>query len=215
MINRRMTLAAALILALGLTLTGCMNSTTRDAQPAPTATADFMPGTTDGGQGVNNPTATIQPTVTDQNGMIDGNGMAGNGTGMAGTGTAGNNGNTGATSNGALNPFDWANGASQIEQAIARISEIAESRVVVANSTALVGVKFDNVYKGQLTERIRQMVAAEVMRADPTIQTVAVTSDAGDVQKVYQLSDQIRAGRTASELSQEINAIVRNATTLR
>ena len=206
MINRRMTLAAALILALGLTLTGCMNSTTRDAQPAPTATADFMPGTTDGGQGVNNPTATIQPTVTDQNGMIDGNGM---------NGTAGNNGNTGATSNGALNPFDWANGASQIEQAIARISEIAESRVVVANSTALVGVKFDNVYKGQLTERIRQMVAAEVMRADPTIQTVAVTSDAGDVQKVYQLSDQIRAGRTASELSQEINAIVRNATTLR
>lgn len=205
MINRRMTLAAALILALGLTLTGCMNSTTRDAQPAPTATADFMPGTTDGGQGVNNPAATIQPTVTDQNGMIDGNGMNGNG----------NNGNTGATSNGALNPFDWANGASQIEQAIARISEIAESRVVVANSTALVGVKFDNVYKGQLTERIRQMVAAEVMRADPTIQTVAVTSDAGDVQKVYQLSDQIRAGRTASELSQEINAIVRNATTLR
>ena len=168
-------------------------------------TADFMPGTTDGGQGVNNPTATIQPTVTDQNGMIDGNGMIGNG----------NNGNTGATSNGALNPFDWANGASRIEEAIARISEIAESRVVVANSTALVGVKFDNVYKGQLTERIRQMVAAEVMRADPTIQTVAVTSDAGDVQKVYQLSDQIRAGRTASELSQEINAIVRNATTLR
>ena len=48
MINRRMTLAAALILALGLTLTGCMNSTTRNAQPAPTATADFMPGTTDG-----------------------------------------------------------------------------------------------------------------------------------------------------------------------
>ncbi len=202
MINRRMTLAAALILALGLTLTGCMNSTTRDAQPAPTATADFMPGTTDGGQGVNNPAATIQPTVTGQNGMIDGNGN-------------GMNGNTGATSNGALNPFDWANGASRIEEAIARISEIAESRVVVANSTALVGVKFDNVYKGQLTERIRQMVAAEVMRADPTIQTVAVTSDAGDVQKVYQLSDQIRAGRTASELSQEINAIVRNATTLR
>ena len=210
MINRRMTLAAALILALGLTLTGCMNSTTRDAQPAPTATADFMPGTTDGGQGVNNPAATVQPAVTDQNGMIDGNGM--NGNGMTGNG---NNGNTGATSNGALNPFDWANGASRIEEAIARISEIAESRVVVANSTALVGVKFDNVYKGQLTERIRQMVAAEVMRADPTIQTVAVTSDAGDVQKVYQLSDQIRAGRTASELSQEINAIVRNATTLR
>ena len=203
--NRRITLVAALILALGLILTGCMNNDTRGAQPAPTATADFMPGTTDGGQGVNNPAATMQPTVTGQNGIPD-------------TGSASDNGsagNTGSTANGALTPFDWANGAAQIEQAINRISEISDSRVVVTNTTALVGVKFDNVYKGQLTERIRQMVAAEVMKADPSIQTVAVTSDAGDVQKVYQLSDQVRAGRTADELSQEINAIVRNATTLR
>ena len=203
--NRRITLVAALILALGLILTGCMNNDTRGVQPAPTATADFMPGTTDGGQGVNNPAATMQPTVTGQNGILD-------------TGSASDNGsagNTGSTANGALTPFDWANGAAQIEQAINRISEISDSRVVVTNTTALVGVKFDNVYKGQLTERIRQMVAAEVMKADPSIQTVAVTSDGGDVQKVYQLSDQVRAGRTADELSQEINAIVRNATTLR
>ena len=205
MINRRMTLVAALILALGLTLTGCMNSTTRDAQPAPTATADFMPGTTDGGQGVNNPAATMQPTVTGQNGILD--------TGSASdTGSAGN---TGSTANGALTPFDWANGAAQIEQAINRISEISNSRVVVTNTTALVGVKFDNVYKGQLTERIRQMVAAEVMKADPSIQTVAVTSDDGDAQKVYNLSDQIRAGRPVDELKQDINSIVRNATTLK
>jgi len=197
MTNRRMTFTVALIMALGLLLTGCMNNATPGVQP--TATADFMPGTTDGGQGVQNPAATVAPTVTGQ-GLMEGN-----------TGT----GNTSSTSNGALNPFDWANGAAQIEQAIARISEIGESRVVVTNSTALVGVKFDSAYKGQLTERIRQMVAAEVMKADPSIQTVAVTSDDQDVQKVYQLSDQIRAGRTADELAPEINAIVRNATTMR
>ena len=198
MTNRRIIITMALVMALGLTLTGCMNNGTPDVRP--TATADFMPGSTDGGQGVNNPTATVQPATTGQNGLLDGN-----------TGT----GNTSSTANGALNPFDWANGASQIEAAIARISEISESRVVVTNTTALVGVKFDNVYKGQLTERIRQMVAAEVLKADPNIQTVAVTSDEGDVQKIYQLSDQIRAGRTADELAPEINSIVRNATTLR
>ena len=201
MINRKMNLIAALIVALGLMLTGCMNNDATGVRP--TATADFMPGVTNGGQGVQNPTATVQPTVTGQNGLLEGN--------NGGTGT----GNTSSTSNGALMPFDWANNAAQIEQAIARISEISESRVVVTNSTALVGVRFDNVYKGQLTERIRQMVAAEVMKADPSIQTVTVTSDEGDVQKVYQLSDQIRAGRTADELAEEINAIVRNATTLR
>ena len=193
--NRKITLAVALTLVLAAALTGCMDDNTRGALTAPTATADFMPGNTDGGQGVNNPTATSQPAATADNG--------------------GNTGNTANSSTGALTPFDWANGAAQIEQAIDRISEIADSRVVVTNSTALVGVKFDNVYKGQLTERIRQLVAAEVMRADPGIQTVAVTSDDGDVQKVYQLSDQIRAGRTADELADEISAIVRNATTMR
>ncbi|MER2143382.1 MAG: YhcN/YlaJ family sporulation lipoprotein, partial [Eubacteriales bacterium] len=61
----------------------------------------------------------------------------------------------------------------------------------------------------------REMVAAEVLRADPSIQTVAVTASEDDVNKVYALSEQIRAGRNADELSAEINAIVRNATTLR
>lgn len=194
----KLTLAAALVFALALQLTGCMNNTTRGGQVTPTATADYMPGTTYGGDGMNNPTATAYPNVT-------GDGVSG----------ANNTGNTANTSNGALTPFDWANGAARIEQAIARISEIADCRVVVTNSTALAGVKFDNVYKGKLTERLREMVAAEIMKADPSIQTVAVTSDDADVQKVYQLSDQIRSGRTADELANEINAIVRNATTLR
>ena len=196
--HSRHMLTAALVMALGLALTGCMNDNTRNNQVSPTATADFMPGSTYGGDGVNNPTASASPTIIGDN-----------------NGNTNNAGNTASTSNGALNPFDWANGAAQIEKAINGISELNDSRVVVTNSTALVGVKFDNVYKGKLTERIREMVAAEVLKADPSIQTVAVTSEEADVEKIYQLSDQIRAGRTADELAPEINAIVRNATTLR
>ena len=146
-------------------------------------------------------------------GSDTGTGATRNDAGM--NGATGMNGNTAATTGGALTPFDWANGAADIEKAITRISEIADDRVVVTNSTALVGVQFDNAYKGQITERIREMVAAEVLKADPSIQTVAVTASDEDVKKVYDLSDQIRAGRTADELSAEINAIVRNATTLR
>ncbi len=181
-----------LVLAVAaLTLAACMNNDAANVQPDPTA--NFAPNPTTGAQGSN--------------------GTAG----MSGDGTAAapNDGNTTATADGALNPFDWANGAADIEKAISRISEIADARVVVTNTTALVGVKFDNAYKGELTERIREMVAAEVLKADPAIQTVAVTSAAQDVQKVWDLSEKIRAGRTADELSAEINSIVRNATTLR
>ena len=115
--NRKYSFVAALILALVLGLTACMNDGLRNDAPAPTATANYDPA----------PTAGLN---------------TGAGTGAAGT--DGNNGNTSSTANGALGAFDWANGAARVEQAIARVSEIAESRVVVANSAALVGVKFDN-----------------------------------------------------------------------
>ena len=194
--NRKIIPVILIIAAACLTLAACMNNGGTNAQPTP------------------GPTANYAPNATDDSGAQNGNGAAG----LTNNGDATNNGatgNTAATTDGALNPFDWANGAADIEKAIGRISEISDARVVVTNSTALVGVKFDNAYKGEITERIREMVAAEVLRADPSIQTVAVTASEDDVNKVYVLSEQIRAGRNADELSAEINAIVRNATTLR
>ena len=185
-----------IVAAACLALAACMNNGGTSAQPTPGPTANYAPNATDGAM----------------NGTQNGSGAAGMTNGAMNRGT---DGNTAATTDGALNPFDWANGAADIEKAIARISEISDARVVVTNSTALVGVKFDNAYKGEITERIREMVAAEVLRADPGIQTVAVTASEDDVRKVYDLSEQIRAGRTADELAAEINAIVRNATTLR
>lgn len=202
--NIRKIIPVILALAVvGAALAACMNNEAGTAQPAPTAS--FEPNATNG---VRNGAA----ADNGMNGVTNNNGTSG----VTGATTEnGANGNTTATADGALNPFDWANGAAEIEKAISRISEISDARVVVTNTTALVGVKFDNAYKGELTERIREMVAAEVLRADPAIQTVAVTSAAEDVQKVYGLSEQIRSGRTADELSADINAIVRNATTLR
>ena len=106
-------------------------------------------------------------------------------------------------------------GAGQIEANVSRLSEISDCRVVVTGTTALVGVKFASAYQGEVTERIREMVAAEVMKADPAIQTVAVTAENDDVTKVYELSDKVRGGAPADTLGDQINEIVRNATTLR
>lgn len=112
-------------------------------------------------------------------------------------------------------PFDWTANAARIEAQIARISEIREARVVTAGDTALVGVKFDPAYRGQLTERIREMVAAEVMAADPGITTVAVTADGDDVEEIYEISERTTLGREMDTLKDDIQEIVRNATTLR
>ena len=122
------------------------------------------------------------------------------------------NGNVAAENN---VKFDWNRNAAQIESQIGRISEIAECRVVVADDVALVGVKFDSAYKGEMTERIREMVAAEVMAADPQITTVAVTAYGDDVEDIYELSDKMMAGRDLDDIREDVNEIVRNATTLR
>jgi len=111
--------------------------------------------------------------------------------------------------------FDWVTGSGMIEGNINRISEVQDSRVVVTGSTALVGVKFTNAYQGEMTERIREMIAAEVKEADPAIQTVAVTALNDDVTKVYEISERLRSGEQAETLAEDINRIVRNATTLR
>lgn len=111
--------------------------------------------------------------------------------------------------------YDWKANAAKVEANINRISEIAESRVAVTGNTALVGVKFDESYRGEMTERLRQMIAAEVLAADPKIETVAVTAYPDDVKTVYDLSERMLSGRDQDDLKEEINEIVRNATTLR
>ena len=210
--NRKIIPVILIVAAACLALAACMNNGGTTTRPAPTA--NYAPNATDGANG--NGVAGNAQNGNGAAGLTNNANNANNANnGADGAMNNGSAGNTAATSDGALNPFDWANGAADIEKAIARISEVADARVVVTNSTALVGVRFDNAYKGEITERIREMVAAEVLRADPNIQTVAVTASEDDVNKVYDLSEQIRSGRTADELSAQINAIVRNATTLR
>ena len=130
---------------------------------------------------------------------------------MPETGTA----DMGMTSTQAPVAFDWVTGSGTVETAVNRISEIADNRVVVTGNTALVGVKFTSAYQGEMTERIRGMIASEVQKADPSIQTVAVTAEEDDVEDIYEISEELRMGRPAEALANDINEIVREATTLR
>ena len=110
--------------------------------------------------------------------------------------------------------FDWMKNGQTVEESIARISEISEARVVTTGSTALVAVRFSPAYQGEMTARIREMIAGEVMRADPNVKTVAVTAENDDVTRVYDISDRLRGGEVIDSLEKDINEIVRNATTL-
>jgi YhcN/YlaJ family sporulation lipoprotein len=115
----------------------------------------------------------------------------------------------------AQSAYDWQTGAQNVENAIMQLSEVSDARVLVAGNTALVGVKFNEAYKGEMTERIREMIAGVVKQADPSIQTVAVTAQDKDVTEVYTMSDKVRGGERLQTYNEDILAIVRNATTMR
>ena len=107
-------------------------------------------------------------------------------------------------------PYDWTNNARDVQDKINQLSEIQKSTVVVTGKTALVGVTFTGSYAGELTQRIHDMVAAQVQSADASIEKVAVTSDKEDVRKIEELASKIQSGTPASDLEQEIDSIARN-----
>lgn len=110
-------------------------------------------------------------------------------------------------------PFDWKTDAGQVRERISQFSEIADSAIVVSGSTALVGVQFDPQYRGELTERIRQMIAGVVMSFDAQVQTVAVTAESDDVKKIGELETKMAEGDDAA-VKTEMDKIIRNTTTL-
>ena len=112
--------------------------------------------------------------------------------------------------------FDWNSGSKDVEAALEQLSEIGNARVAIAGRTALVGVTFDDAYKGQLTERIRDMIAGVVKKADPSIERVAVTAAEDDVAKIFEFTDSIRADatKTFDNFKNDIERIINNATTM-
>jgi len=116
----------------------------------------------------------------------------------------------------AASAFDWNSGAQDVEAAIEQLSEIGNARVAIAGNTALVGVTFDEAYRGDMTERIRDMIAGVVRKADPAIQRVAVTAAEDDVSKIFEFTDSIRADatKTFDNFKNDIERIINNVTTM-
>ena len=113
--------------------------------------------------------------------------------------------------------FDWNSEAKNVEDAIVQLSEIKEARVAINGDTALVGIRFDDAYKGEMTDRIREMIAGVVQKADPRIKTVAVTAEENDVNSIFDMAERVAsgAGEVFDDFADDIKKIVNNVTTMR
>lgn len=192
--NRKFFVLWAAMTVLALTLTGCMGATNR---PEATPEVTLAPVTTEMPQVTSAPTPNVTPEATGSASTAPESSASAQPTGAA------------------SEPFDWMSQGEQVEQRIDQLSEISSSRVVVNGDAALVAVEFSNQYQGELTQRIRDMVAGEVMAADPNIKSVAVTAEAEDVKSVGDLANKIKNGTAVQDLKDDIDKIIRNVTTLR
>lgn len=192
--NRKFFVLLAAMTVLALMLTGCMGATNR---PEATPEVTLAPVTTEMPQVTSAPTPNVTPEATGSASTAPESSASAQPTGAA------------------SEPFDWMSQGEQVEQRIDQLSEISSSRVVVNGDAALVAVEFSNQYQGELTQRIRDMVAGEVMAADPNIKSVAVTAEAEDVKSVGDLADKIKNGTAVQDLKDDIDKIIRNVTTLR
>lgn len=190
--NRRKFLIVAAAAFMLIALTGCMNAGNR---PLATPIVTLPPMPTVVPEITTQPTPMVSPMPTEQAGQ-----QGGQTTGQPTTNAE---------------PMDWSKDAQKVADRIKMISEISEAHVMVIGDTALVGVEFANQYKGELTQRIREMVAQQVLAADANIRNVAVTAEKEDVNNIRDFMQNIVNGQDAKQFKDDFDRILRNTTTLR
>ena len=88
--------------------------------------------------------------------------------------------------------------AAKIAAEVEKLSEIGKAVVVVSNEDALVGVQFTAQYQGEMTERIKDMVAERVKTADSRVKNTAVTADADMFSRISAMFSGLKGGATAA-----------------
>ena len=175
-----------LILAAGVTLTGCGSRGKVGATTAPTAQATTAPTNSPA------PIATMEATASPD---------------AAGSATAGMNteapmGSMTSTA-GSMTPAEAGRLAERISEAVERLSEVDDAEVVVRDSKALVAVEFDDQYSAGLDERMKKMITETVQEVDETLTDVEITDDDTLYGQVKGLGERLAKATGADELADD------------
>ncbi|HOV79888.1 MAG TPA: YhcN/YlaJ family sporulation lipoprotein [Bacillota bacterium] len=99
--------------------------------------------------------------------------------------------------------------ASNLSSAAARVSGVNRATVVIAGTTAYVGIdQKAGLEKGQ-TERIKEEVSSEVKKAEPRLTAVFVSSDPDVVTRLRRIADGVASGQPVSAFDSELAEIAK------
>ena len=98
--------------------------------------------------------------------------------------------------------------SKKANDAAVKISEIGTCVTAIIGDSCVVGVTFDPQYKGELTDRIRDMVATRIQSLAPSIERVAVTSDPEIAAQIGNIAERISKTDALAELAGELDAVM-------
>ena len=173
-----------LILAVGVTLTGCGIRSNVGTTPAPTMMATVSPTNTP------EPMATMEATATPD---------------TAGSATTGmtTDAPMGMTAAGSMTPAEASRLAERISEAVERLSEVDDAEVIVSGNRALVAVEFEDQYSAGLDERMKKMITETVQEVDETLTEVQITDDGTLYGQVKGLGERLAKATGLDELADD------------
>ncbi|KOA19091.1 lipoprotein YhcN precursor [Clostridium homopropionicum DSM 5847] len=99
--------------------------------------------------------------------------------------------------------------AERIATAVNRVTGVNNSRVIISNNRALVGVNLNSGIQGQMTDQMKSNIEKAVKTADNQITSVAVTADPDLYTRISNVGTGIRNGRPLSEFGSEVEELFR------
>lgn len=103
---------------------------------------------------------------------------------------------------------DMTDRAENIADMVAEEDRIESATCVITGNTALIGVQFDDQYKGKLTDNIKKRIDRKVKREDDRITRVVVTADPDLVSRIEDMFEEIGKGRPISGFAEELSEMI-------
>ena len=103
---------------------------------------------------------------------------------------------------------DMQDRAEKLADVAAKQKEVESASCLITGNTAMVGLQFNNQYKGKLTDSIKKQVDKRVREADKRIDKVVVTADPDMVSRIEEIFQDIGKGRPISGFTDELKEMI-------
>lgn len=98
--------------------------------------------------------------------------------------------------------------SDDIAKEVEKLSEVKSASVVVNESTVLIGVEFDDAYKGEINDRITQMIEEKAKEVDESLNEIMVTDDKALKDEIEDMRSKVKSGDLIEDLKADFDGLI-------